>query len=375
MPISPHSPKHIHVQIAEDLRNKIRDGFYKTNERLPPEIVLAESLGVSRGTIRQALQNLVEEGLLERIPGKGTFVTTPAAAIAGRLHRSRLVGMVVPSLRDKLSTDMIGGAEAALRQRGYSLVFCHSEHSVDIEKEQIQQLITQNVRGIILFPIASPEEAEMVHHLVSLGIAIVSIDRHIPGCFTPTVMSENYQGAYLATKHLLDLGHQRVACISNLTPATSVSERIRGYEQAMRDANLLPYAPIPLLGKSTLEADSTPPVLSAEELKFVEHMLGVQKRPTGIFCINDFIAIGVMRYFLSKGVRIPEDIAIVGFDDSPFASFAPVPLTTVAQFGAEIGRQAAEVLFAMLSGKPFAEETILLPTRLVVRSSTIGAEQ
>jgi DNA-binding LacI/PurR family transcriptional regulator len=183
-------------------------------------------------------------------------------------------------------------------------------------------------------------------------------------------MSNNFEGAYQATGHLLGLGHRRVACISNLTLASSVSERIRGYEQAMRDANLLPYAPVPLLGKSTLEADAAPPELTREELIFVDHMLGVRERPTGVFCVNDFIAIGVINHFLACGVRVPEEVAVVGFDDSPFAPLARVSLTSVAQSGAEIGKKAAEALFDQIAGQPVVEPTLLLPTRLVVRRSS-----
>jgi GntR family transcriptional regulator of arabinose operon len=364
------SSKRMGHQVLESLRVKIQNGAYQPGQQIPPEMELARTLGVSRGTLRQALQVLVDEGLLERIPGKGTFLNTEGTLLSERTARSKLMAILVPSLRDKLSSDMISGAERVVRQQGYSLIFSQSNHSPVIEREQILQLVKQEVSGIMLFPIAVPEEAQFVLDLKNQGVPVVSIDRHIPGADTPAVMADHYGGAYQATKHLLELGHRRIVCINNLTLATSVSERVRGYEQAMRDANLLPYAPVPVLGKSTLEADAAPPIISEGELALVEHMLGVKEKPTAIFCINDFIAIGVMRHCLEKGLRIPEDMAVVGFDDSPFAPFTQVPLTTVAQSGFEIGRKAAEVLFGLLSSPQTAARTVCVPTRLVIRKSS-----
>jgi DNA-binding LacI/PurR family transcriptional regulator len=357
-------------QILENLRAKIQNGAYQPGQQFPPEMELARTLGVSRGTLRQALQVLVEEGLLERIPGKGTFLSAGDAPAFDRPARSKLVAILVPSLRDKLSSDMISGAECVVRQQGYSLIFCQSNHDLEIEKEQILQLMKQEVSGILLFPIAVPDETQYLQPLKEQEVPLVAIDRHIPGKVTPAVMADHYGGAYQATQHLLDLGHRRVVCIHSLTLATSVSERVRGYEQAMRDANLLPYAPVPVLGKSTLEADLTPPMLGEAELALVEHMLGVKEPPTAVFCINDFAAIGVSRYFLGKGLRIPEDIAVVGFDDSPFAPFAPVPLTSIAQSGYEIGQKAAEVLFELLSDPQTPVGTVFVPTKLVIRKSS-----
>jgi DNA-binding LacI/PurR family transcriptional regulator len=370
MSLSRKSPGRIRLLTLESLRGEIRNGAYQPGQQIPPEMELAKTMGVSRGTLRQAMQVLVEEGLLERIPGKGTFLSARGSPDAERSARSKLVAILVPSLRDKLSSDMISGAERVVRQQGYSLVFCQSNHDLEIEKEQIQHLLEQAVSGILLFPTASPGEADSIWPVKTQGVPVISIDRHIPGASTPSVMADHYGGAYQATKHLLALGHRRVVCIHNLTLATSVSERVRGYEQAMRDANLLPYAPVPVLGKSTLEADVAPPVLSEAELALVEHMLGVAEIPTAVFCINDFIAIGVMRYFLGRGMRIPDDMAVVGFDDSPFAPFAPVPLTSVAQSGYEIGNKAAEVLFGLLANPQAEVGTVFVPTKLVIRKSS-----
>jgi LacI family transcriptional regulator len=259
---------------------------------------------------------------------------------------------VVPSLRDQLSIDMISGAERALRLHGYSLVFCHSDHELEVEKKQVQQLLSQQVRGIILFPLGFAQEADLVRGVLNQGVPVIAIDRQVLGVGIPTVQADNFTGAYAAVRHLLDLDHRRIACISNSTVLTSVLERVKGYEQAIRDANLLPYAAVPLLGPSSLLADETPLDIGADEFRLVEHMLHVDERPTALFCINDFAAIGVMRNLIAMGIRIPADLAVVGFDNSPFAPYAPVPLTSVAQPAAEIGAQAAQAVVAAIQGGP-----------------------
>jgi DNA-binding LacI/PurR family transcriptional regulator len=364
----PRSSQSFHQKIAADLRTKIQAGEYAPGAQFPTETDLSARLHISRGTVRQALQVLVNEGLVERIAGKGTFIKPGGKA--AETSASRLVGMVVPSLRDRLSVDMISGAERALRQQGYSLVFSHSDHDPAVEIKQIGQMISQQVRGIILFPLGFAQESDLVHGAQAQGVPVVAIDRQVPGMRIPTVQADNFGGAYSAVRHLHDLGHRRIACVTNSSTLTSVLERVRGYEQAMRDANLLPYAAVPLLGASTLMADATPPELEPGELMLVEHMLGVAEPPTAVFCINDFAAIGVMRRLLALGVAVPGGIAVAGFDNSLFAPYAPVPLTSVAQPAVEIGAKAAQEVVAVIQGGVSPDEVICLPTRLVVREST-----
>ena len=137
----------------------------------------------------------------------------------------------------------------------------------------------------------------------------------------------------------------------------------------MRDAELLPLATI-MAGVGSRTAGNVLPTINSEGMKFVDHMLKIPDRPTAVFCINDFVALSVLRHALSLGIRVPEDLAIVGFDDIPFAQLASVPLTTVAQPKVEIGKKAAELLLAQIDGTPIQKQTYRLPTQLVVREST-----
>ena len=207
--------------------------------------------------------------------------------------------------------------------------------------------------------------------MLRLDIPLVLIDRHLPNVALDTVIADNYNGAYEAVTYLQSLGHRRIGCISQQPSAlvSSAVERMQGYEQAMRDADLLPLATI-MAGVGSRTAGNVLPTISSEEMKFVDHMLKIPDRPTAVFCINDFVALSVLRHALSLGVRVPEDLAIVGFDDIPFAQLASVPLTTVAQPKLKIGMKAAELLLAQIAGTPLQKQTYRLPTQLVEREST-----
>ena len=363
--------KPLRHQIADDLKQKIQDGDLKIGDKLPPEIEIADQFGGSRGTVRLAMQELVQQGLLYRVRGKGTFIADVTNVNQANGNESRLIGIIVPYLRESLVTDMVEGSEQIIRKSDYSLVVGYTHDDFEIEIEQIERFKELKISGLILFPLVSPEEREVIDGLLRLDIPLVLIDRHLPEVALNTVMADNYSGAYEAVAYLQSLGHQRIGCVSQQPSAlvSSAVERIRGYEQAMRDADLLPLATI-MAGIGSRTSGNVLPTTSSEEMKFVDHMLKISDRPTAVFCINDFVALSVLRHALSLGIRVPEDLAIVGFDDIPFAQLASVPLTTVAQPKLEIGMKAAELLLAQIDGTPLQKQTYRLPTQLVVRAST-----
>jgi DNA-binding LacI/PurR family transcriptional regulator len=362
--LDPTSPRPLYLQLADHLRRQIDTGAWQANTRLPPEVELAVQFTVSRGTVRQAMDLLVHQGLLQRTPGKGTFVTAPNPH-----GRSQLIGMVVPYLHDSLTTDILCGAESVLRRNGYSLIFCHSEGDLQLEQAQIERLQREGIAGLILFPVAAVGESSILMHMLRPQLPVVIIDRRVPRVSASYVVADNRSGAYQAVQHLIALGHKRIVCISLPERPSSIEERIRGYEQALRDSRLLPLAAVPLaIGRHT--AQDGVPHYTAEELAPIDQLLGVHEPPSALFCVNDFIALGVMQHILARGHRVPHDIAIAGFDDIAIAPYMPVPLTTVAQPTYEIGAHAAQLLLDQIAGVVDAQREIVLPTTLIVRAST-----
>jgi GntR family transcriptional regulator of arabinose operon len=362
--LDPGSPQPLYLQLTEYLRRQITTGVWRPNDRLPPEVELAAQFDVSRGTVRQAMDLLVNQGLLQRIPGKGTFVTSVSART-----RSQLIGIVVPYLRDSLITEVLRGAESVLRRNGYSLIFSHSEGSLQLELAQIEQLQREGIGGLILFPVAAMGEAGLLAQILRPQLPLVIIDRRLPYLAAGHVVADNVGGAYRAVQHLLALGHRRIACISLPERPSSIEERIRGYEQALREAKILPLAAVSLAIDAHPSQDSVP-YYTAAELAPIDQLLSVEEPPTALFCVNDFIALGVMQHVLARGLRVPDDLAIAGFDDIALAPYMPVPLTTVAQPKYEIGVQAAQLLLDQIASGKQEHREIILPTELVIRAST-----
>jgi GntR family transcriptional regulator, arabinose operon transcriptional repressor len=364
------SARQLHLQIIETLEQRILNGFYKPNEQFPTENQLSVEFDVSRGTMRKALHILETQGVLSRVAGKGTFVNTlEIINNTEQIPPTNLIGIAIPHRSDQLSSNILNGVERVIRDKGYGLVYTNLENHIDTEKEQIIRLKAQRVAGIILFPLAVVGEAQMMCNLIG-STPLVMVDRELTDPCGSVVMADHYSGAYTAVKHLLELGHSRIVVITHPSLASSVKERIRGYEQAMRDANLLPFAPILLLDQGNHPL-GTLPAYNDEEMKWVDHMLSIPEHPTAAFCINDNLATGVMRLALSKGLRIPEDFALVSFDNSQFAQFTPVPLSSIEQNAVEMGVKAAELLLRKITNPLEKEQKILLPTHLVVRASTV----
>jgi LacI family transcriptional regulator len=201
-----------------------------------------------------------------------------------------------------LLIDILHGAEQVLREKDYSLVYCSSNSDLQLEVTLFEELFDHKVSGIILFPLAERGEEVLEKMARAANVPLVLVDRFISGCNTITVMADHRQSAYQGVKYLLSLGHRRIACISHPSESSSVTERIAGYEQAMREARLLPLATISLLGIGTVVADNVPPVFSDAELVYVDQMLDAFDRPTAVFCINDYVAIRVSQFILSKRV-------------------------------------------------------------------------
>ena len=282
---------------------------------------------------------------------------------------AKRIGVIVPFLRDDLSARFMRGMESILREHNYSLVYSSSEGDVDLECEQVRRLLRDQVCGLIVMPVSASNEAMLICQVLPQELPIVLLDRKLPGFQANSVFADNRGGAKQAVTHLLELGHRQIACISHKGNISSVNERVRGYEETMRAAGLIPLAAIPLDWHGPSE-EGLPTPFTPDELKPLISLLDSPQRPTAIFCVNDFTAFGVMQCLLERGIRVPEDISLVGFDDIPLASFMPVPLTTVKQPKQEIGRQAAQTLLTMIEDDRNLYEVIHLPTSLVIRSST-----
>ncbi|NWG15248.1 MAG: GntR family transcriptional regulator [Chloroflexi bacterium] len=355
--IRPDSPVALYMQLVEQLRAKIESGEWGPGARVPSEIELAREYGISRGTVRQAMVRLHSDGLLERAPGKGTYVAsrTPVTHM--------LIGVVLPYQADMLALEILIGSEKAARQEGYHVIFSQTNDDRQIQTQDIQLMRDKGVAGLVIFPATDTPYDETIARLHAEHFPFVLVDRYFPRLDTDYVVVDNFDGAYRATLHLIELGHRRIGF---LTPGsldtTSIHDRYAGYRQALAD-HALPYdETLYYLYQGLMKTDN--------DLLSLRDILRHPNRPSAIFAVTDLLALRLLEAAQREQLDVPDDLSIVGFDDIQQASLVSVPLTTVAQPRIEIGIRAAEALIERIRGTRVQPAQIVLPTRLVVRLSS-----
>ena len=359
----------LHRRIAADLAAEIERGDHPPGARLPAEPELAARFGVSRGTVRQALASLRERGLLEAIPGRGSFVTRGVPSRPEQ--RRRVVGVIVPSVAEPYVPDLLGWIEDELHHRGYSMLVGSSGATREQQAGRIGRILDEGASGLIAYPIDYQPDPALFAHLADSGFALVLIDRHLVGLAVDSVLPDNVGGAYAAISHLAELGHRRIGFLSTDNLETSsVMERLQGYQQALAARGIayderLVSAEIPVRRRWPRAASGQGD--AARIAKFLE-----RQRPTAVFTLHDGLAADLLLAAESLGLRVPDQLAVATFDDDPEASRAAVPLTAVAQPREQIGRLAASLAVDRIEGRRREVARIVLPTGLVVRRSSGG---
>lgn len=237
---------------------------------------------------------------------------------------------------------------------------------------RVKRIVDEGVSGLIVYPIDYEPDPELFARLSAGGLPIVLIDRHLIGHAFDAVLSDNLGGAFTAVTHLIEQGHRRIAFIStnNLT-TTSVAERLQGYQQALAAAGVTadPSLLFTRLRVGTTWGDDYR-VASKDNVARIGRFL-TRSEATAVFALHDHLALEVLEAARALGRRVPNDLAVVGFDDDPLAGALSTPLTTVAQPRERIGRIAAEIMLDRIEGRRTELARVVLPTRLVVRSSSV----
>lgn len=354
----------LYHQVLEKVRLAIRQGDYPAGGKIPPERELCRLLGVSRITIIKALNTLAAEGLLIKRVGLGTFVAEkPAFSLA----RGGAIGFVAPLLRgDTFFNDIVTGAERALSERDLSLVLAFSQGQSDIERRCLTRLAEQRIAGLILFMCDDPASWDNIRQFTATGTPVVLLDHRAPlfDESLDTVTSDNLKGAFLAVQHLVRLGHRRIGLVTFQKRSSSVMSREEGWRLALTTAGL---AADPALIVRLPDHDPASDRMPADVL------LALPDPPTALFAINDVLAIKSMSVLEERGVAIPEQFSVAGFDDNIQASLCRPPLTTVRQQRENMGRMAVELLVARLENRSAPPRHELLDIDLVVRGSTAPA--
>jgi DNA-binding LacI/PurR family transcriptional regulator len=275
-----------------------------------------------------------------------------------RAKQSKVIGLIISDIQNPFFTAAVRGIEDVAYHNGYSLVLCNSDEDPAKEKLYVDVMRAEAVAGVI---IASASEAEsQIGDLLDARIPVVALDRRIKDRRIDSVLTTNAQGAYAAVTHLIGLGHRCIGFIGLPLTRTTGRERFEGYQRALRENNL------PVVRARIRISDAKQQGGHDAALDLLVSQPGL----TALFAANNLTTLGALGAIRERGLKIPDDISIIGFDDMPWATLLQPPITAIAQPTYELGQQAAELLLARLKdpGKPVSH--VQLNTTLIVRGST-----
>jgi GntR family transcriptional regulator of arabinose operon len=360
-------PQPIYRCLQESIVAKVSRGEFQPDDALPSENHLAEEYGISRGSVRTALKELQNKGIIYSVVGKGSFINRQISDQPS-IKQDR-IAFIVPSL-DGSDLQIYRGIEDTLNKAGYMLSIFNSQRSIEQENKNLKLLLEGKEKGAIIFPNWGRTNAEALFELKMAGYPFVLIDRYFRELETDYVVTDNKKGGFLATEHLIKLGHKRIGIIPGLK-CTAIEDRLEGYREALARYGLVHD---PALVRHLERADAEKSEPSGQE-GYNEALDLLKERPTAIFATNDFLAREAMRAIADKGLSIPGDISVVGFDNQAFAERCTPSLTTVAQPFYRQGQEAAEILLRKVDAAAIGEgpyHRVIAP-ELILRSSSAKA--
>jgi LacI family transcriptional regulator len=362
-----------HEQVSRQLRDDLVAGRYGEEGRLPSEAQLARRFSVSRPTVTRALQSLVEEGLVERRAGAGTFANVRGGAKKIAPHTTRVLALLMPDLGNTEIFQAIGGEIASLaRVHNYSLIWGGSgEPKLDADpclrhaEELCHQFIERQVSGVFFAPYELvPERDEINRRLATMlreaGIPVILVDRDfVPYPFRSDfdlVGIDNVAGGYILAQHLLKLGCRRLHFVAYPLSAPTVNARIAGVREA--------------LVSSRIEPDPDWVHIGALDDKSFVRSLVARRRPDAFICGNDHTAALLLRGLHQNDVYVPKDVRVVGFDDVNFAALVSPALTTARQPCNELAVAAFHAMLERQAEPSLPPRHLMIMPQLVVRDSS-----
>lgn len=319
--------------------------------------------GINHLTVRQAIGNLAKRQLVRSVPGRGTFVTE----LYERKTDTNCIGLVLPYLDSFLSTSIARGVQKVMQGAGMRTIILDSQQDLKNEIDNVHHLQALPLQGAVIFPMPFSTINEKIVHLQSEKFPFVLVDRVLRDIETPAVLVDNYGGTYDITRYLVEKGYKRIAWVGELK-VTSAQDRMAGCRDAIKGAGLTCH--------SALFRDIDV-AMTAEQIAqgrwgldfIIDEFVSMRLRPDAIVCGNDVAALHCLRRFKQMGIQVPDEIAVVGFDDLPEAEDSEPTLTTVRQPMQQVGEEAAKMLLQQLQKPNTPIKKLVLPVEIVVRES------
>ncbi len=272
--------------------------------------------------------------------------------------RAHLVGLIIPDIQNPFYAEIARGVEDAAYANKYALILCNSDENAEKERFYLEVMRDESVDGIVLPPFDETDRA--VVELVRSGMPVVCVDRSLARVQTDVVDVDNHRGAFEAVKHLVDKGHRSIGLIEGRSEVSTSRERRRGYLDALAAHGIAVRKDLIRSGDFKQESGR---VLANE-------LLDLRRPPTALFVCNNLMTVGALAALHQRGLRVPQDVALLGFDDLPWAEALDPPPTVVRQPAYEVGRQAMELLLKRIMEPDRPAVTVRLLPELVIRKST-----
>lgn len=363
----------LYQQVEQYLLTQIESGELRPGEMLPSVKSLCEQFGgINHLTVRQAITNLAERKLVQPMKGRGTFVCEPSAAVDR-------IALVLPDVGSTLAGSIARGAQQVLKQAGIKTLILNSQSDSQHEIDNVHHLKELPLKGAIIFPTPQTLIAEEIIRLWMNEFPFVLVDRSLRDVQCPTVVVDNHGGSYRMTEYLVKKGYKRMAWVGEMEP-TSAQNRFSGFRDALNDNGLT----CPRSWVCTVDSEDSRKAATPKELETGQSVLAYyysvahrtvldwmqrEVRPDAIVCSNDAYALECLHVLRECNVNVPEEIAVVGFDDLPEAARSNPPLTTIRQPMQQIGEEAARMLIQHLKDPETPTKTSVLPVELIHRRS------
>ncbi len=329
---------------------------------MPPRIKdVARRAGVSSATVSRVLSNHphvspeTREKVLRAIEELGYRPSRVARSL--RAQRSRIIGLIISDIQNPFFTALVRAVEDVAYEHDYAIFLGNSDEDIEKEGLYVEVMRAEHVAGVVISP--TQEDYSPAQHLVALGIPVVTIDRAVRGLAVDSVLVDNVGAAYTLVDHIIKDGHTRVAAVVGIPEATTGRERFEGYRRALEDNGL------PL--DERLVRRGLPKEHVGYEM--TRELLHLPQPPTALFTGNNLLTLGALRAIREAGLHIPDDIALVAFDELDWMPLFEPALTVAAQPTYELGRQATELLLKRIGGWDEAPRKVVLTPTIHIRRS------
>ncbi|WP_409021774.1 GntR family transcriptional regulator [Dellaglioa sp. P0083] len=348
--------------VYREIKAKIVAGEYEVNDKLMTESQLMSIYESSRYAVRKAIGDLENAGYVYRIQGGGIFVND-WHTVKKVTQNNKIIGVMTTHIADYIFPNIITGIDRIISEEGYTIMLSNTLDNAEKERYSLLRMLEMNLSGLIVEPTQSAlinKNKDLYEKIMAQKIPVLFINSHYEDLEIPYLELNDFNGSEVATEHLINEGHGKILGIFKVDDKQG-QLRMNGFVQAYMEHSAISYQSEILMYQS---ADSMQNIY-----KKIEKILHRSDRPTAIVCYNDQLAIKLIDIVKSMGMKIPEDISIVGFDDYQLSKYMSPKLTTIRHPKEKMGREAATMLLKMINSKTMSAKSVVYDAKLIIRES------